>query len=320
MAGPGQPVRANRLYRSLRLPVTVALLAFLLWKIDLGTSFTIASHAHVPLLVAALAVMVVERYTASYRWYSLLPEKHGSVTFRQVVRLVLTSTFLGYFLPGMGVEVLRVFGLSRVTLDPAQSLASVLVERVSGLLVLIAFIFIGLLFTPLHLPPVVGLFGLVALAMLALGSLAIMHRRARLVTDRLLAAVRLDLARAPLQKLHFCLDAYRDRPLLLLWTLVLACLLQALKIASVPLAAWALGIFQVPLVDFFVVVPTVLLLGMMPISVGGLGVRETGYVYLLGFTGVSPEAAFSLSMVTFLLHLLSVSPGAWLYARGGIQG
>lgn len=319
LALPRRTQAWRQCFKGLRLPITAALLAFLLWSIDIGRSLTIMREANLALLVAALAIMVAERYVSAYRWYLLLHGKYPEVRLRHISRLVLTSTFLGYFLPGMGVEALRVYGLSLATANPAHAFASVLVERVLGLLVLIGFVFVGLLFTPLQLPPIVGEFAVAALAVLLLGIATVMHPRGRRTTDAVLGAVRLQAVRTRVRKVYDCLDVYRDLPGLLVWTTVVACVFQFLKIVSLPVAGLALGITGVPLADFLVVVPTVMLLGMLPISIGGLGVREASYVYLLEFAGVSAEAAFSLAVVHFLLHLLSVAPGAWLYARRGMQ-
>jgi uncharacterized membrane protein YbhN (UPF0104 family) len=56
----------------------------------------------------------------------------------------------------------------------------------------------------------------------------------------------------------------------------------------------------------------------VPISLGGLGVRETSFVYFLGLVGVSSEKAFTLSIVAYAVTLITVLPAAWLYARDGL--
>ena len=56
----------------------------------------------------------------------------------------------------------------------------------------------------------------------------------------------------------------------------------------------------------------------MPVSIGGLGVRETAFVWLFGFVGVTETAAFTLSLMVYALSILSALPGGWYYARGGI--
>jgi glycosyltransferase 2 family protein len=96
---------------------------------------------------------------------------------------------------------------------------------------------------------------------------------------------------------------------------------SALPICSVEFirAAWALGV-QIPFMDFLVIGTTIVVLIILPISIGGLGMREAAYVYLSGRVGVTPEAALGLAILNCLLRPLSVLTGAWVYARRGIRG
>jgi uncharacterized protein (TIRG00374 family) len=83
---------------------------------------------------------------------------------------------------------------------------------------------------------------------------------------------------------------------------VLACLAAALGLA-------------VPFATIFSLAPAALLVAMVPISVGGWGVRELTFVYFLGSAGISAEAALSLSVAFGLLRILigAVGGAAWLF-------
>jgi uncharacterized protein (TIRG00374 family) len=62
---------------------------------------------------------------------------------------------------------------------------------------------------------------------------------------------------------------------------------------------------NVPYIDFiFINVIAVLVIGMLPISVGGLGIREGIYVYLLGMYGVPPDVAFTISLSGYAVKML----------------
>jgi len=310
--------QGRRLWQACRILISVGLLAWLVFEIDVRSSLALLADARFELLVLALGLMVLARYVSAYRWYILLRGKNPAVSLRRIARLVLTSAFLGYFLPGMGTEVLRLYALSRTTTDPALVFTSLLVERLVALFVLVVFVLGALAFAPLPLPDVIGTVTALGLVGLVLGALTLMHPRARALGRHLLGPPWLAPVRTRLEKLYRCLDAYRDRPGLILWSLALGVVFQLLRVAPVAIVAVAFGL-DVAFVHFLVIVPITLLVVMMPISIGGLGVREASFVYLLGLVGVSAEAAFGLSIVTYLLHLLSVTPGAWIYARRGIQ-
>jgi hypothetical protein len=55
-------------------------------------------------------------------------------------------------------------------------------------------------------------------------------------------------------------------------------------------------------------------LGMVPVSVNGLGVREALYILLFGQVGVSPELAVSLALVYLAVTVVASLPGGLVYA------
>lgn len=58
--------------------------------------------------------------------------------------------------------------------------------------------------------------------------------------------------------------------------------------------------------------PIILFLVLPPITVGGLGVREAGFIYFFGTTGMEAEATFALSLLIYLGAIVSALPGAWV--------
>jgi hypothetical protein len=62
----------------------------------------------------------------------------------------------------------------------------------------------------------------------------------------------------------------------------------------------------------FVVVPVSFILTMLP-SINGVGVRELGYVKLLGNVGVADAAAISLSFMNLIVPMLISISGAFLF-------
>lgn len=70
---------------------------------------------------------------------------------------------------------------------------------------------------------------------------------------------------------------------------------------------------------WFLIVPLLWLLTVLPISVGGLGVREVGLVFFLREYGQSNEKAVALGLMVFLVYLAAgVVGGAWYSVDSGI--
>jgi hypothetical protein len=79
----------------------------------------------------------------------------------------------------------------------------------------------------------------------------------------------------------------------------------------------ALMIGESPAFIYFVVfVPIVMFAALLPISIGGLGVREASLVVLFTRFDVMDSApTFTVAILVFISGLLSTLPGGWFYAR-----
>ena len=74
------------------------------------------------------------------------------------------------------------------------------------------------------------------------------------------------------------------------------------RVGALACLAAGLGL-AIPFETLFALTPAALLVAMVPISLGGWGVRELTFVYFLGTGGVSAEAALSLSVAYGLLRI-----------------
>ena len=94
----------------------------------------------------------------------------------------------------------------------------------------------------------------------------------------------------------------------------LAALVQhLLRVGVLAALAAALGT-GIPVATLFALTPAALLVAMVPMSIGGWGVRELTFVYFLGTAGVSAESALSLSVAFGLLRMFVGAIGgmAWV--------
>jgi hypothetical protein len=90
---------------------------------------------------------------------------------------------------------------------------------------------------------------------------------------------------------------------------------QGLLVASAWAGARAIELeLSYPLVA--VSAALVLLLTVLPISIAGFGVREGGYVAVLGAAGVGAATATLFSLITVVLLALASLPGAFFLLAG----
>jgi hypothetical protein len=300
----------------LRVVVSIALFAFIAFQVDLGEAMSLILQADIKLLLAAVALVIVLTCFAAYRWYILLigPSVVGYWT---VLRLTFLSIVAGMMVPGIiGIEAVKIVGLTRSTSDLARSFTSTTVDRILGVLSLVILVLAGLALSPVRLSPNIA--PIVWLCLVATGTsvVAALNPTVRRLIE-LCVPRRLKPVVVPrLNKCFVAIDEYRRRPGLLLWAGALAIVYQIARTLLMTVLAWALGI-DVEFSFMIIVIPIVLFIVLLPISISGHGVREAALVYFLAKAGVPAEAAFSFSVLSYVVYVITILPIALLLVSTG---
>jgi uncharacterized protein (TIRG00374 family) len=120
-----------------------------------------------------------------------------------------------------------------------------------------------------------------------------------------------------IRSLYNCLHYLQTKPRLLVGSLVISFALQIIEVLSVICIAAALGMISetVPLTYFFMFMPIIWVVTMIPISVGGLGVREGVFIFFFAQVGVPSDNAVALSLLYYSYLVFSGVVGGLLFLR-----
>lgn len=306
-----------------RIGISILLLALLVsqvpdfeWR-DLIPEWDLS---HTLWLVAAAALTLGAIVVSALRWHQVLHALDDRVPLPPLVSYYFAGQFVSNVLPTtIGGDVLRVDRLRRLQkVDAADSFASVVIERMTGWLVLPVIALVGLGvnagFRVLGTATVVTvltaagtLVGL--LVILWLGSHERGGGRFADHTDwrRFLGAV------------HLGLDQLRRHPADTGAILLVALAYQLVLVLAAFAAARAIGIDQAGLTAMLTFIPAVLILQVLPIGISGLGIREAALVLFLTPLGVTDSQAIALGLLLYLLNLLVSLLGAPAFAFGGTR-
>jgi uncharacterized membrane protein YbhN (UPF0104 family) len=325
---PGRPriIGARFLSRLLRASVSLGALAYLASVFDWAQLDRIVGRVRPGLVLAGPPLLVCSFAWAGLRWSLLLGRFGVPLRWRDGFLLYLIGSFYNILLPGMlGGDVVRV-GLcaTRLRKPVAEIATTALIERVLGL---VAILLIGtaaaaLLDDAVHrqLGPVIGL-TIPALAAGAMAALSIGWASLRATPASWLDCVARRRPLRILARLAAHLRSLSTGTLLL--TLLLSVLCQLPVFVSASLLGGALDI-DLPLEVYCVVMPVVVISTMLPISLGGLGVREGVLTLLLARVGVRISEAIALSFLIYLVYAVTAVGGvlaqvAWRPATGAAE-
>jgi uncharacterized membrane protein YbhN (UPF0104 family) len=105
---------------------------------------------------------------------------------------------------------------------------------------------------------------------------------------------------------------YQERPMLLVHAIGWSFIVQMGGALVVGLMARTVGVDLRP-VTWFTVVPLIALLTVLPVSIGGFGVRETAMQTMLGHYGVSPDKALAVGLLWSLSGVVMGMLGGLLF-------
>jgi uncharacterized membrane protein YbhN (UPF0104 family) len=111
---------------------------------------------------------------------------------------------------------------------------------------------------------------------------------------------------------------YKENKRIIYSGLLLSFLVQLISITEVYLLSIAIGL-TVPITYFLIFVPIINAVSAIPVTIAGLGIRETGFAALFHMVfeklGVTSDQAVSLSMLIFVTMILVNSIGGVEYLR-----
>ena len=261
----------------------------------------------------AMAIFVLQLALATVRWRVLLRHLTGTnASYRAMFGIYYASAFFSQVLPSIGGDVTRVLYGRTLGSASVPIIISVLLDR--GLAIA-ALLFLALLSLVFLAPFDPGHVVLRSIGILAVGGLAAAYSGCLMA--RAMRGLRTwtglpQWIRTLIASCDWSLTSRTG----LCFLIPLSAFVHLLSIAAIFLAARAV---HVPLTPAMVlgIGPVLVLAQVLPISVGGWGVREAAAVTLLAMTGIDATSALLVSIMFGILIFLATLPGVlfWLTLR-----
>ncbi len=306
----------------LRFVLSVVIIGLLFTQADLGTFIEHFFKADPMWLVVAIVMVFLEPAVLSATWSMALTGKGYHAPFREVFRISLASDFVGFIFPSsLGSDLMKVIGLSKYISNTAEALSSLFIIRILNYVWLFLLAAFTVFFFKGRLPdePITGTIEHTFIAGFAVSLLgAVFMSRVLRLTKRFLLKINLHSVYKKIKKLYDVLMSYKENKVVLAKISVSGFILQINRIVYMYIIAMALGIDADP-ATFFVFVPIVTAMTLIPVSISGIGVREGGYVFLFSYAGVSVSEALGMSILGFALSLSTVLVGGIVYWISGFH-
>lgn len=298
---------------ALKLGVSGGLIWLILSRVELSEVGARLAAFPVPAAILVLALSLAQYGVAAERWRAILAALGFTLDRGAALRITAIGLFFNQGLPStIGGDAFRVYYARLSEVGLGDAIRSVLIDRAAGLAGILLIVAAGLV-------PMAGMVEDTA-PRLALGIFVSVGAAGFGVVLSIRGTLADRLARRrPFKQLVMLSEGARRvflsrRAAFRVMGASLA--IHLLAILKIYVCAVAIGA-PLDLLQSLVLVPPVILLSVVPISIAGWGVREAAMVVALGFAGIAPAEAITISLAFGLSLVIMGLPGAVLWLAGG---
>ncbi len=291
-------VSKRTLSTGLKLTVSIALLVYCFSRVGWASLWTEIAGAHAGWAAAYVGVSFLATLVSALKWHVLAIARGMTATRSKLTLLYMVGYFFNNILPtSIGGDVVRAYELGKPDGKQAEAMASVFMERLTGLTALIIFALITVIIDPRFLGDIKLTLAIlfVCVGYLSIVILVFQRSALRLLQERItFSPVQRLLGK--IQKLQEAILLYQHEQQALWISMVYSVIFYVISVWIVYAGCLTFG-FAPHLGELFLVVPIMHILFMIPISLGGIGLQEWAYTVVLGMLGVPSAIGLSVALL-----------------------
>jgi hypothetical protein len=296
----------KKLFTVLRIFVAVALILFLVWRLDISKILKNISGLEIIYLFYALIAYFVFVVVSAWRWQVLLDFKEFGIPFGRTLVIYFIAFFFNNFLPTtIGGDIMKVLYATKKR--KADALATVLVDRVLGFVGLFIFLLLIVMYYLLVARKQTEFLSFTIIGLIIVGVITYIFfsERAYSIFSPIGGKIIIFKLGERLNHLHETATDFGGA-----WGPITLCIAHSIVIQALLAIApfyvmLSMGNFDIGVLPFFIYVPVINVISMIPVAPNAIGVRENSYVLLFSRVGLSGETAFTISIVAFFLTVLA---------------
>jgi uncharacterized protein (TIRG00374 family) len=306
------PGKKDILVFALKFVFSASVLAYILIsRTSLQEIFTTIKEANHLLLVLSFSLHALGLVISAIRWQILIKAQDDWVPLVFLAKSYLVGSFFNLFLPTrIGGDVVRIWDGSRYSKSLLKSSAIVLVERLSGVLILLLFACCASLirldmaqrFPVIWVALILSISGLILFGMF-------LSPAADVLLSKLPPGSPFIKITQKIRQFRETILLYKKKRAALGKAFFWAALLQINVIIHYYLIGEALNL-DIALLDYFIFIPIV---HLILLTINGLGLREGAYLEIFRYYGIPSAAAISFSWIDLAFMLIVGIMGGIIY-------
>lgn len=308
-------MRSKTIRLLLRSAVSGFFLLVLVKGVDWSNVRELISGTNLVYLLLSFAISALLALVSAYKWSILIQAIGPKVGLWRLFQLYLVGYFFNNVLPGnVGGDVMRAYEVRRQIKDSSTAIASVFVERFTGLTALMllatgSFVLHLQLFRDRWFAVALG----AAIVGYSLVLVTLWQQRTVAWLQRWKRRSGIGQWISKLASLHAAIRSYGGHGKSLAWAMILSFIFYMLAVLNVYVSSLVFGV-QISFLTLLVIVPMILVISMMPISLGGIGLQEWAYSYTFQAIGAGGSLGLLVALLVRVKNIVYGLLGGLLYA------
>jgi len=312
--------KKDKILTFLRIFLSIIFIVFLILKNQKNFNQIYSSLINIRAAFLSIAVLIyfVSLLAESVQWNIMLRAQKIKVSQLFLLQSMMIGFFYNNLLPSnIGGDFYRVLDVSknkRTSLE--KNISAVFLERFFGLISITLYFLISS-FTTFK---VLGRSAIIILIFLVIAFLlfSIIIKPRFFKIDKFFARFKkLSKFEKKFNSFNEILTSYKDKWIYIIGAMIFNLIAQTLVMVSYYFIVLSLEI-KISFMLFFLIVPVIFVLTGIPISIGGLGVRENTFVFLLKKFGVSNDLAVAASFLVLFTTIFNALLGGIIYLTKSI--
>ena len=290
-----------------RVFISIGLLIFLFSRINMrNLSNHIQSMDH-GFFALGILFFIFYLCTWALRWQLFISDTGIQVKYLHTLRTLLVGLAVSLFLPSaVGADVGRAYDMARTQVQKVAILSTVLMDRLIGLIAVVGMAVIAIIIAGYQYLTLEILLTIIGLALMMLASWIIFFnilfmRRFRHIFENIPI---INQFSGKIRDIYLALYYLQRKRSLFITAITISIITVMLEILSVIMLSYAIG-DRVDPVFFFLFLPIIWVILIIPIAIGGLGLRETVFVFFFSQVGMDTSHAVTISLLYYSLYAVT---------------
>ncbi|MBN1521645.1 MAG: flippase-like domain-containing protein [Candidatus Aureabacteria bacterium] len=277
---------------------------------------------HVLTFLLGLLVYFLVSLLGACRLKVLMHVHEIRLSFLKILKNIYIGYLFNLFLLGStGGDVVRSYYIAKETNRKTEIVTLIFFDRLIGMITMMCIALSSLIFN-LHDPRLKKMALAVFILLLAVIVFVIgIFSKDKLKRFPVIQMVLSKIAfRETLKKISDTMHVFRNHKRKVFLGIFLSAVIQSLAIISCYIVSLSItGIKDIPLRYFFLMMPIIFMGSALPVSLGGWGIFEGGFVFCFALAGISEGDSLSMGLMNRLILIILGVIGAVLYVMPGTE-